>query len=98
MEPFLIPLPEVVVYLINQKEQLAPRLKQLINRVRQLIETVNGQLTDQPNIEKNRACSFYGLCARLNTKLTAHTLCMYINRLWEKPNVLQIKPLAFPNI
>jgi hypothetical protein len=82
----------------NQKEQLAPRMKQLINRVRQLIETVNGQLTDQLNIEKNRAYNFYGLCARLYTKLTAHTLCMYINRLLGEPHVLQIKPLAFPNI
>lgn len=82
----------------NQKAQLPPRLKQIINRFRQLIETVNGQLTDQLNIEKNRAYSFYGLCARLYTKLTAHTLCMYINRLLDKPDVLQIKPLAFPNI
>lgn len=82
----------------NQKERLPDGLRKLIDQVRQLIETVNGQLTDQLNIEKNRAHSFYGLCARLYTKLTAHTLCLYINRLLGKTDVLQIKPLAFPNI
>ncbi len=82
----------------NQKQQLPRGVTQLINRVRQLIETVNGQLTDQFNIEKNRAYSFYGLCARLYTKLTAHTLCVYLNRLLGQPQVLQIKSLAFPNI
>jgi IS5 family transposase len=71
----------------NQKEQLTSRMTQIINRVRQLIETVNSQLTDQLNIEKNLAYSFYGLCARLYTKLTAHTLCLYINRLLGKPVV-----------
>jgi hypothetical protein len=33
-----------------------------------------------------------------STKLTAHTLRIYINRLLDKPNILQIKPLAFPYI
>jgi hypothetical protein len=60
--------------------------------------TVNGQLTAQFNVEKNRAHTFYGLAARLYTKLTAHTLCTYINRLLDKADVLQIKQLAFPNI
>ncbi|MHB8748561.1 MAG: IS982 family transposase, partial [Aggregatilineales bacterium] len=36
------------------------------------------------------------LCTRLLTKLTAHTLCVYLNRLLGKPNFLQIKALAFP--
>ena len=82
----------------NQKKQLPAWLKKVINTVRQLIETVNGQLTDQFNVEKNRAHSFYGLCARLHTKLTAHTLCVYLNRMLGNADVLQIKPLAFPNI
>jgi IS5 family transposase len=82
----------------NQKEQLSPALKKFINKVRQLIETVNGQLTQQFNVEKNLAHSFYGLCARLYTKLTAHTLCIYINRMLSKADMLQIKSLAFPNI
>jgi len=70
--------------------------KRLLNSVRQLIETVNGQLTEQFNIETNHAHSFWGLCTRLYAKLTAHTLCIYLNRLLEKADFLQIKALAFP--
>jgi hypothetical protein len=81
----------------NQKKQLPRELRRLYNSIRQIIETVNGQLTEQLNIETNHAHSFRGLCARLYTKLTAHTLCIYINRLLGKPDFLQIKILAFPN-
>lgn len=81
----------------NQKRQLPVPVQRLFNAVRQIIETVNGQLTEQFNIETNHAHSFWGLCARLYTKLTAHTLCIYINRLLGKPDFLQIKALAFPN-
>jgi hypothetical protein len=80
----------------NQKSQLPATIKHLFNAARQLIETVNGQLTEQFNIETNHAHSFWGLCTRLYTKLTAHTLCIFINRLLGKPNFLQIKSLAFP--
>jgi hypothetical protein len=82
----------------NQKQQLPRFIVRIINRVRQIIETVNGQLEAQFNMARNYAHSFWGLCARLYTKLTAHTLCIYINRLLGKPDVLQIKALAFPNI
>lgn len=81
----------------NQKRQLPKEIRHLYNSVRQIIETVNGQLTEQFNIETNHAHSFWGLCARLYTKLTAHTICIYINRLIGKPNFLQIKELAFAN-
>lgn len=81
----------------NQKQQPAPAVSRLINAVRQIIETVNGQLTAQFNIETNHAHTFWGLCTRLYAKLTAHTLCIYINRLLGKPDFLQIKALAFPN-
>jgi Transposase DDE domain len=81
----------------NQRAQLSPAVQRLINRVRQIIETVNGQLTEQFGIETNHATSFWGLCARLYTKLTAHTLCLYLNRLLGNPEWLQIKALAFPN-
>jgi hypothetical protein len=37
------------------------------------------------------------LCTRLYTKLVAHTLCIYLNRLLGKQNFLQIKSLAFQN-
>lgn len=81
----------------NQKKQLPPYVKKMYNAIRQIIETVNGQLSEQFNIEKNHAHTFWGLCTRLCTKLTAHTLCIYLNRLMGKPDFLQIKALAFPN-
>ena len=81
----------------NQKRQLPKELRRLHNSVRQIIETVNGQLTEQFNIETNHAHSFWGLCARLYTKLTAHTICVYINRLIGKPEFLQIKGLLAAN-
>jgi len=81
----------------NQKEQLPKSIRRMINAARQLIETVNNQLGGQFHIETNHAHTFWGLCARLYTKLTAHTLCVYINRLLGKSNFLQIKSLAFPN-
>jgi Transposase DDE domain len=82
---------------VNQRVQLPATLSRLANRFRQIIETVNGQLSDQFTIEQNYAHSFWGLCARLYTKLTAHTLCLYLNRLLGNPEWLQIKGLAFPN-
>jgi hypothetical protein len=80
----------------NQRQQLPDMLTRLINRFRQIIETLNGQLSEQFGIEQNYAHSFWGLCARLYTKLTAHTLCLYLNRLLGNPDWLQIKGLAFP--
>lgn len=81
----------------NQKPTLPKAMRHLHNRVRQIIETVNAQLTEQFNLEKNHAHSFWGLSTRLLTKLTAHTLSIYINRLLGNPEYLQIKSLAFPN-
>ena len=80
----------------NQKPQLPPATRRLFNSVRQLIETVNGQLTEQFPLETNHAHTFWGLCTRLYTKLTAHTLCIYLNRLLGNADFLQIKYLAFP--
>ncbi len=80
----------------NQKQQLPPEVQHLYNAVRQLIETVNGQLSEQFHIEVNHAHTFWGLCTRLYSKLTAHTLCIYLNRLLGKSDFLQIKALAFP--
>lgn len=80
----------------NQKRQLPPEVAERINRVRQIIETVNAQLVDQLNFQTNHAHTFWGLCTRLYTKLAAHTICIYINRLLGKTDFLQIKELAFP--
>ncbi|HEX9839694.1 MAG TPA: IS982 family transposase [Anaerolineales bacterium] len=80
----------------NQRKQLSRFLQQLYNSIRQMVETVNAQLSNQFHIEVNHAHTFWGLCTRLHTKLAAHTLCIYINRLLGKPDFLQIKALAFP--
>ena len=80
----------------NQRVQLPERLRTLINQARQIIETVKDQLTEPFHLEHNHAHSFWGLCTRLMTKLTAHTLCIYLNRLLGKADFLQIKQLAFP--
>jgi hypothetical protein len=80
----------------NQKQQLPPDVQHTLNAIRQIIETVNGQLSEQFHIEVNHAHTFWGLCTRLYAKLTAHTVCVYLNRLLGKPSFLQIKALAFP--
>ncbi len=81
----------------NQKRQLPPAVCRLLNGARQIVETVNDQLKEQFRIEENHAHTFPGLCARLHTKLAAHTLCLYLNRLLGNNDILQIKALAFPN-
>jgi hypothetical protein len=79
----------------RQRVQLPPTVVALHSRCRQIIETVNEQLTDQLHLEANHAKTFWGLCVRLYSKLTAHTLCVFLNRLLDHPDCLQIKGLAF---
>lgn len=80
----------------NQRPQRDPAFTRMVNGMRQVIETINNQLEGQFRIGRNHAHTFAGLCARLASKLTAHTLCIYINRLLGKAAALQIKALAFP--
>jgi hypothetical protein len=81
----------------NMRPGVPAAVRRTLNGARQIIETVNSQLAEQFHIEVNHAQSFHGLCARLYTKLTAHTLCLYLNRVLGNANPLQIKALAFPN-
>ena len=80
----------------NQKQQISRQTKRWINQTRQIVETVNGQLSQQFHIQNNHAHSFWGVCTRLYAKLTAHTLSIYLNQLSKKEACLQIKELAFP--
>lgn len=80
----------------NQANQPPQAVRCTFNAVRQIVETVNGQLVEQFNIQLNHAHTFWALATRLMTKLTAHTLCIYLNRLLGNPNFLHIKALAFP--
>ena len=68
----------------------------LWNGLRQVIETVNAQLSEQFAIGRHGAHTFAGLGARLEAKLTAHTLCVAVNWQLGKTAWLQIKALAFP--
>jgi len=69
----------------NQLAQLPAALTAAINHFRQIIETVNGQLVEQFRLQRNRAKSVSGLCARVQAKLAAHTLGMYLNYLHGRP-------------
>lgn len=80
----------------NARQPASPARRRLVNGARQIIETVTSQLAEQFHIEVNHAQSFWGLTARLLTKLTAHTLCLYLNRSLGKTDFLHIKELAFP--
>lgn len=80
----------------NQRRQLSRAAAHALNAARQIVETVNSQLAGQFHIERNHARSFWGLTARLITKLTAHTLCVALNRFTGAADVLRLKALAFP--
>ena len=77
----------------NQQAQLPAALTAAINHFRQIIETVNSQLAEQFHLQRNRAKSVSGLCARVQAKLTAHTLGVYLNCLLGRP-LLALKDLA----
>lgn len=80
----------------NSKAQLPKQLRQQIFKKRRLIETVNSQLSEQLNIAKVLAKSRLGLLARLETKILAHNICCFINKVLMKiVDTLKIKQLIF---
>ncbi len=81
----------------NQRRQLPAPAARRLNAARQIGETVNDQLTAQFGLARHHAHTFHGRCARLHTKLAAHTLSIYLNRLVRHADWLQLKALAFPN-
>jgi hypothetical protein len=81
----------------NQRDQTGAALADVHRRLRAIIETVNDQLVAQFHIQDNHAHSFGGLCARLYSKLTAHTLCQWLNWHLGVVDWRCIKTLAFPN-
>jgi IS5 family transposase len=80
----------------NQRDPLPRALTKLWKGLRQVIETVNDQLSEQFALGRDQARTFRGLAARLETKLTAHTMCIALNWQVGKAAWLQIKVLAFP--
>lgn len=80
----------------NSKVQFPKTARQLIFKLRRRIETTASQLTQQLNIEQVLAKSFWGLQARIKTKLLAYNLCYYINKLiGQDINISKIKHLVF---
>lgn len=80
----------------NSKIQFPKAIRQLIFKLRRRIETSASQLTQQLNIEKVMAKSYWGLITRIKTKLLAYNLCYYINKLIDHDiNVSRIKELVF---
>lgn len=77
----------------NQRDQLPEALTQAIHHFRQIIETINSQLVEQFQLQRNRAKSVSGLCARVQAKLTAHTFGLYLNYLLGRP-LLALMDLA----
>jgi len=77
----------------NQLVQLPEALTRAIAHFRQVIETVNSQLVDQFHLQRNRAKCVSGLCARVQAKLAAHTVGLYLNWLLGQP-LLALKALA----
>jgi len=80
-----------VVLLTPQRTNQAPDphphpLLALLSSLRQAIETLNAQLAGQFQIERNRAKSIPGLCARIQAKLTAHTIGVYLNEWLGQPS------------
>lgn len=65
----------------NSKIQHPKAIRRLVFKLRRRIETSGSQLTQQLNIERVLAKSFWGLVTRIRTKLLAHNLCYYINIL-----------------
>ena len=78
---------------VNQRQPQDGRLGALIAHFRQAIETLNSQLAEHLQVERNRAKSVPGLCARIQAKLTAHTLGLLLNCLCGHP-LRSLKALA----
>jgi len=60
----------------SQIKLFSASVRRLYSSVRQIFESVTSQLSAQFSIDTNHAHTFWGLCGGLNTKLTAHTLCI----------------------
>jgi hypothetical protein len=61
-------------------------------KIRRLVETVIGQLTEQFHIARVRARDLWHLTSRINRKILAHTMGIYFNSL------LGREPLQFDGL
>ena len=64
----------------NMMDTRNPQQVSMLNRVRRLIETVIGQLSERFHIEKIRARDLWHLTNRIARKILAHNVCQLITR------------------
>jgi hypothetical protein len=63
----------------NMTNRPAFRLQKLGNRIRRLIETVNGQLTQRFHVQMMRVRKGWTLAAKWYRKILMHTICVFTN-------------------
>jgi hypothetical protein len=74
----------------KKKNQQSSESKQSVktkSRLRLMVETVNAQLQGQFHLSKHYAKSQWGLLTRVAAKITAHSIGMLINRLFQRPQL-----------
>ena len=65
----------------NMSDTRDPDFVKNLVKTRRLVETVIGQLTDHLHIAKVRARDLWHLTSRINRKILAHTMGIYLNRM-----------------
>lgn len=65
-----------------------------LNSLRQVIETVNGCLTERFGLKFPRARTYWGVLARVAAKIAAHNLAIHINLCFGRPLFAAFNPLA----
>ena len=74
------------------KGRRAKRARRQHSRWHQIVETINGQLTDTLGLHFPRARTPHGFLTRIAAKLAAVNLGLWLNRLFNRP------PLALPTL
>lgn len=69
----------------NMHDRPTFRLQPLGNRMRRLIETVNGQLTERFHVQALRVRKGWTLATKWYRKILTHTLCVFTNLTSGKP-------------
>lgn len=69
----------------NQKSRESRAHRKLMNRFRQLVETMNGSLKATFSLEKTYAKTLAGLVARIVRKITALTFALFLNHSYDRP-------------
>ena len=77
---------------MNMLDTRPPDFVTSLVKIRRLVETVIGQLTEQFHIAKVRARDLWHLTSRINRKILSHTMGIYLNNLFGR------EPLQFDGL